>query len=52
MKQRANFLIEATWKDAALNSTKGLEHGKELVRKNGRFMLDYFFNMCREKDLA
>ena len=39
-------------KDAALNSTKGLEYGKELVRKNGRFMLDYFFNMCREKDLA
>lgn len=39
-------------KDAALNSTKGLEYGKELVRKNGRFMLDYFFIMCREKDLA
>lgn len=38
-------------KDAALNSTKGPEHGKELVRKNARFMLDYFFNRCREKDL-
>ena len=39
-------------KDAALNSTQGLEHGKELVRKNGRFMLDYFFYKCREKDLS
>ena len=39
-------------KDAALNSTKGLEHGKELARKNARFMLDYFFNRCREKDLS
>lgn len=39
-------------KDAALNSTKGLEHGKELARKNARFMLDYFFYKCREKDLS
>lgn len=39
-------------KDAALNSTKGLEYGKELVRKNARFMLDYFFNRCRKKDLS
>lgn len=38
-------------KDAALNSTQGLEHGKELVRKNGRFILDYFFIKCRKKDL-
>ena len=37
-------------KDAALNNTQGLEHGKELVRKNARFILDYFFNRCREKD--
>ena len=39
-------------KDAALNSTKGLEYGKELLRKNARFMLDYFFIKCREKDLS
>ena len=39
-------------KDAALNSTQGLEHGKELARKNAQFMLDYFFYKCREKDLS
>ena len=37
-------------KDAGLNSTFGPEHGRELVQKNARFILDYFFNRCREKD--
>lgn len=50
-KLACELLDKGYLKDAALNSTKGLEHGKELLRKNARFMLDYFFNRCREKDL-
>ncbi len=37
-------------KDAGLNSILGAEHGRELVRKNAQFLMDYFFNKCREKD--
>lgn len=36
--------------DATLNSLQGEEHGKEVVRKNARFLTDYFFGKCREKD--
>ena len=39
-------------KDAGLNSVNGPEYGREFARKNGRFMLDYFFNRNREKDLG
>ena len=33
--------------DAALNSLKGYEHGRELVQQNIQFMADYFFSQHR-----
>lgn len=44
------LLDEGYLKDAGLNSALGVEHGRELVRKNARFFMDYFFKKCREKD--
>lgn len=36
--------------DAGLNSLQGEEQGRELVKQNARFLTDYFFGKCREKD--
>lgn len=36
--------------DACMNSVRGEEHGREVMRKNARFFTDYFFEKCREKD--
>lgn len=37
--------------DAELNSLKGREYGKAFIRRHSRFLTDYFFRCCREKDL-
>lgn len=37
--------------DARLNSLKGSEYGCRFVQANARFLTDYYFNRCREKDL-
>lgn len=36
--------------DARLNSLKGEEHGRKLVRDNHQFLTDYFFHKNRTKD--
>ena len=36
--------------DAGLNSLQGEKQGRELVKKHARFLTDYFFGKCREKD--
>lgn len=38
--------------DARLNSLKGPEYGCRFVQANARFLTDYYFNRCREKDLT
>ena len=36
--------------DAALNSLKGYEYGRDFLHRNGSFFLDYFYGCCREYD--
>lgn len=36
--------------DACLNSVQGEAYGREVIKKNARFLTDYFFEKCREKD--
>ena len=37
--------------DAAINSLKGYEYGRDFLHKNGDFFLDYFYHATREYDL-
>ena len=37
--------------DAAINSLKGYEYGRDFLHKNGGFFLDYFYHATREYDL-
>ena len=37
--------------DAAINSLKGYEYGRDFLHKNGDFFLDYFYHSTREYDL-
>ena len=36
--------------DASLNSLEGMEHGRDFVRRNARFLTDYFYHKYRERD--
>lgn len=38
--------------DAKLSSLKGEEYGRNFLRQNARFLTDYFFHRCREKDYS
>ncbi len=38
--------------DAKLVSLKGEEYGRNFLRQNARFLTDYFFHRCREKDYS
>ena len=37
--------------DAAINSLKGYEYGRDFLHRNGDFFLDYFYHATREYDL-
>lgn len=37
--------------DARTNSLKGPEYGCRFLQANARFLTDYYFNRCREKDM-
>ena len=37
--------------DAAINSLKGYEYGRDFLHKNGDFFLDYFYHSTREYDV-
>lgn len=45
------LLDEGMLADAVMNSRKGEQYGADLVRQNARFLTDYYFHQCREKDL-
>lgn len=45
------LLDEGMLADAMMNSRKGDQYGADLVRNNARFLTDYYFCQCREKDL-
>lgn len=45
------LLDEGMLADAVMNSRKGEQYGADLVRLNARFLTDYYFHQCREKDL-
>lgn len=36
--------------DACLNMAKGQEYGQQFLHANARFMTDYHYHLCREKD--
>lgn len=36
--------------DALMNSRKGEQYGADLLHRNARFLTDYYFSACREKD--
>ncbi len=36
--------------DARINSLKGEEYGRWFIRKHGAYLIDYFYNCCREYD--
>lgn len=36
--------------DASLNSLEGKEHGRDFVKRNARFLTDYFYHKYRERD--
>lgn len=36
--------------DASLNSLEGMEHGRDFVKRNARFLTDYFYHKYRERD--